>query len=950
MEKQFFGNLYNNIESSNTFRASFDAEFGKAAQSKEINVENTKVVASEVVDADKKMKHPFGIDSESSSKDEKVGRKLSIGDDIDIYSRPKNPVGFVVGEATPIDFGDDMDSNNVISASSKSKFQMGFVADPTSPQNKNSGKKAPETTQQKKDREANELKQSQKDAQLEEQEKKEALARQEYQVNLKNLFDNFKEILEAEKFSDVFKLLKDDKGLSEQDKKDRLEREFNRLKKICNPDTKGNPDEKNETLKEVREIAEKATAMLESFKLEAQAYIEGEATVEQEKKEQIRRDLQAENKKNSDADFASIEKIKKDIADKKNEQQRKAEDEKKAEQEKKIIEEKENVKNPETEKQLIEELNSAREKFADTEFRDRTTMQRIRKYLNNGRATEEKDAESPNIKSARDSYQTALKNFMEHKISQLQDSGVVGKELETRVKELYSFFNLDETVKYYDARTEAKMTYLAGNKKKDGITEKGFLKKGWDKVNQRMVQFTHWYNKKVPAYVKVGLALTSFVPGIAAFKAGKRVFGASLMAAAGGLQLDKLAQLKDAVLDKHERNRDFEKVSENEVVDFEKLKGILDDKINNIDYKLNAKNLRSGANKFAAFGAGVFLGYAASQALAAESLGGNGLHAHMAHNVTDGGHHAHHSAGNVLKSILVGSPDGPAGNLNPNEVAAHSETLTIQEGGSIEKDILHHLKVSHPEIKNTGWAVHHMFLDYMHDNKEALIKSVGVDEYNKMFKDGMVNIKPGTKLVFDDSNPLKIKLMDIGGKISHLNVHEHHVPITAAPEVPVEFDPPVHIESLNDIKDPSMNGGNVQFDRPVRLEDLRDAHPDTPSPSRFMQDLSMNENFGRDGIKVSADFLTRNYILDHIKVGPSIANGDHRETLRIFRQGLFANANEYKLHRGDNVVDLMKNYKESFSREGRMVMKKIIASKEFTTDRSITAERLTRDVVIKLAA
>ena len=70
---------------------------------------------------------------------------------------------------------------------------------------------------------------------------------------------------------------------------------------------------------------------------------------------------------------------------------------------------------------------------------------------------------------------------------------------------------------------------------------------------------------------------------------------------------------------------------------------------------------------------------------------------------------------------------------------------------------------------------HRMWLDYMHDNKEAIIKKVGDGEYQKMLKDGMVNVKAGTSLILDEHDPTKIKLHDIGGKISHLDGH-HEVP------------------------------------------------------------------------------------------------------------------------------------------------------------------------------
>lgn len=105
----------------------------------------------------------------------------------------------------------------------------------------------------------------------------------------------------------------------------------------------------------------------------------------------------------------------------------------------------------------------------------------------------------------------------------------------------------------------------------------------------------------------------------------------------------------------------------------------------------------------------------------------------------------------------------PAASLSVNE------TLKIEKGSSIEKTLIDHIKKIHPEMKNPGNIAHRMWLDYMHDNKEGIIKKVGIEEYQKMLKDGMVNVKPGTALVLDEKDPFKLKLQDISGRISHLD-------------------------------------------------------------------------------------------------------------------------------------------------------------------------------------
>jgi hypothetical protein len=260
----------------------------------------------------------------------------------------------------------------------------------------------------------------------------------------------------------------------------------------------------------------------------------------------------------------------------------------------------------EREKELSDALNDARNNFAKTEYNDRTATQRIRKALN--MAMDGKYEESPNIKSAHDAYTAALKNLMNYKVDNLKNvdpDGVVlgGKDLESKTKELYSFFNLREAAEYYDARTEAKMAHLADDE------GKSFSKKTWDSVRLKSAQLSEWYSKKVPTSVKIGLAAAAFIPGASTFALGKRTWGAFMMVAAGGMQLDKIAQFKDKISDKSERNKEFKNISaENGDVDFDKLKNILGEKIDNIDRKLSEKNLRSGANKFVAFAGAIFLG------------------------------------------------------------------------------------------------------------------------------------------------------------------------------------------------------------------------------------------------------------------------------------------------------------------------------------------------------
>lgn len=253
-------------------------------------------------------------------------------------------------------------------------------------------------------------------------------------------------------------------------------------------------------------------------------------------------------------------------------------------------------------------LKSARDLYADTDYRDRTATQRVRKFFN--MRPEEKYAENENISGAREMYKKALEALKEDRINKLKTSGLSGKELESEMKKLFSMFNHKETLEFYDARTKAKMEYLAEKENKSS------LKRAWDKISLRSTELAEWYNKKVPTSVKIGLGIAVFASGGGAFAAGKRMWGAFMMAAGTGMQLDKFAQLKDSYFDKKEGAKLVENMyDKNEngerEIDFDRLNDVLNEKIKDIDKKLEGYVMRSHVNNFAAFMGGSILGSSA---------------------------------------------------------------------------------------------------------------------------------------------------------------------------------------------------------------------------------------------------------------------------------------------------------------------------------------------------
>lgn len=109
-----------------------------------------------------------------------------------------------------------------------------------------------------------------------------ALDKREYQLNLKCLAREFKKLIDADDFTDIFVSMKDSNKDNTKTKKDKLQKEYNRLRPICSPDNKA--DANGQTPPEILEIAKQASAMLEAYKTKADNFIEGKLSAETQTK------------------------------------------------------------------------------------------------------------------------------------------------------------------------------------------------------------------------------------------------------------------------------------------------------------------------------------------------------------------------------------------------------------------------------------------------------------------------------------------------------------------------------------------------------------------------------------------------------------------------------------------------------------------------------------------
>jgi len=430
-------------------------------------------------------------------------------------------------------------------------------------------------------------------------------------------------------------------------------------------------------------------------------------------------------------------------------------------------------------------LREARKIYVETEFKERNALREVRGYFSRALGKEDK-TETPNIAAARMAYEKLRKEKMNGEIAKLESGTLKGDALNTEIKKLLTYYNTGAALELYNDRIAVK---TAQKKETEGKTK---LKNTWDKVTLKMDQVAEFYNKKVHWSIKIGLAATSWYLGAGAFKSGKNIWGAFMMATAGGAALDGAAQFTDSILDGRADKKNLKEISkEGGEVDFEKLRGILNQKNEDINRKVNKHVMRAYFNKTVAVCLATVIGVQAVEGMAHafEKMTAAPPVVSTAPSVDNWP--TPPSTG-IPVDLKPESPEyikwvaehGGKPPVSAQDAAAQAkkaaetvvgasnkavESLTIEKGSSIEKTLIDHLKTH--GIKNPGAAAHRMWLDYMHDNKAEIIKKVGDNEYHKMLKDGMVNVKPGTHIFINENNPLEMKLSNIDGKISHLNGH-----------------------------------------------------------------------------------------------------------------------------------------------------------------------------------
>lgn len=448
------------------------------------------------------------------------------------------------------------------------------------------------------------------------------------------------------------------------------------------------------------------------------------------------------------------------------------------------------AKGPETKKEpersideIREEVAKARKEYLEFDYKKNSALSRIRKFFGNfGKGKAEKQSEEDKeISAFKDYYNKQLFELQQKIMEDAKQRNMSDEEL----SKIYVEFRTEQKITLADEIDNVKAEQRFGSKwGQIGNKLASVIKSYRDQPLKKKLQISAAFFGATALAAGSGAALVAGAVGGAVI--GRRIFMGMVTGYGVKKGLEMKGKLKEKKNIEKEKQKFLEKLKN--CKDPEERFKLLNESIpKDEDFlkKIKNKNLRqniiAGAAGFGVIFAGKIIN--AGQ-LGLEHFGV--LHPdHIQGPGASGSGKMLDSSkifpqdrlesmppGNVNPAVLNENvnPAVPHGDINPAEspgISGHVENLTIKDGSSIEKTLIDNIKANHPEIKNPGAAAHRMWLDYMHENKDSLVKSIGNDGYESMLKDGMVNVKAGTSLnLIVDKNGLS--LHNIGGNISHI--------------------------------------------------------------------------------------------------------------------------------------------------------------------------------------
>ena len=507
---------------------------------------------------------------------------------------------------------------------------------------------------------------------------------------------------------------------------------------------------------------------------------------------------------------------------------------------------------------LKQEMEAARKEYLETDYKTNAALNKIRKFF--GTVMGKESDKSPDIEGLKSVYEKKLLDLYAYKLENARKNGAGDKEL----ADLFKEFEFTKRMGLAEAHDLVKAEQVYGTnfgKIKDGLTKavEKYQKWPWQKKLAFGAACFGLGLAIAPASflgagVLAGTEAASFAAAFLAFRRGfggaVGAFGAKKMMDVGERKLhEKKIGRKAQKMEKELRTKEGD----------EKYNALLAE-LNKMSSEDSLKNIKNWQRKkmAASIMAGIALGGGAQYLWGVAHEGGpeissggkSGIIPQDVHepfdpnNVNAGGPPDQplptgDSPADLAQNIINESENPtvtPVPEEAPVEIDHHEpvfdQNLTIEKGSSIEGTIIKQLKEM--GVENPGAKAHRMFLEYMKENKDSIIEKVGADEYHKMLKDGMVNVKPGTELhIVADTGKDGFSLREVHGSMSHIEPKVAHI------DIPDETHSDIHNVSTIDESGPEVGHGGAEV---LEYENGGDVHSSASAMENGMETGMGQEN------------------------------------------------------------------------------------------------------------
>lgn len=418
--------------------------------------------------------------------------------------------------------------------------------------------------------------------------------------------------------------------------------------------------------------------------------------------------------------------------------------------------EKEEVKNAEQKangefgrekiEQLKKELEEARKKYAGGDYKINTTFNRLKEAF--GLHIKTKPEDISELNEASNAYKSKASELMRELIDEIKNKNLDPETMKKELGNLVKYFNYDEKMNLYAARTSARSEANKDNKAFE------ILKKG--------EQFINWY-RKVDWKKKMAFSFGLGIITGGSLLLGQRALGsvaAGVGAVAGMEAYQRRKEQKKSEAQKEELLKNFENSQEKMDEIMQKLQAEIDD----YEKSLDNEQRKALGRKFIGLGAalGTFaVGTLASGAI--KDLGGQAFENiknffGIGETISNVDQPDLPQKGSIDSENYLTSNDAPtgpknipnaeslsdSGNVIENDVKSGvfaEKVLEVKKGSSLEGTLIKHLEGTGLNHEEAGKMAHKMAIEYADNN------NLKDGPYSVIHEGAKLKISPEGKLV-----------------------------------------------------------------------------------------------------------------------------------------------------------------------------------------------------------